>query len=296
MDTIPKIEFLKKNNSEIEFEIMTLNDLYKKQSQLNHPVEKPHRVEFYHIMYCTKGSGVHFIDFKPCTFNEESLLFISKGQVHAFRFSPDIRGILIVFTEAFLSKNQIHSDILSLHRLYNYHLHSPVIASQESADEHFSTVIRELSDEYANPDTFAKEEMLRLLLKQLLLKAERVKRTLLQQEKFSNRITAFTRFQQHVEKHCSKTRNARDYADMLGVSYKTLNEICKEVTGSTAKAFIDSVATLEIKRHLATSDVSSKELTYLMGFDEPTNFVKYFKKHTGLSPFQFQRLLTSQNL
>ena len=61
---------------------------------------------------------------------------------------------------------------------------------------------------------------------------------------------------------------------MLGVSYHHLNKIVKAVTGRTAKAFIDNFIILECKRQLAVSDIPVKELTYLMGFDEPTNFVK----------------------
>lgn len=47
---------------------------------------------------------------------------------------------------------------------------------------------------------------------------------------------------------------------------------------------------LEIKRALATSNASVQEITYTFGFDEPTNFVKYFKKHTGYSPAQFRNM------
>ena len=80
---------------------------------------------------------------------------------------------------------------------------------------------------------------------------------------------------------------------MMQLTYTHLNRIVKAVTGNTAKAFIDSFVILEAKRHLAVSDISVKELTYVMGFDEPTNFVKYFKKHTGLSPVKFKKTLTS---
>jgi len=38
------------------------------------------------------------------------------GQVHAFDVRPDIDGFGILFTDDFLSKNLIHSDILSYYR------------------------------------------------------------------------------------------------------------------------------------------------------------------------------------
>ncbi|MFC1653158.1 helix-turn-helix domain-containing protein [Planctomycetota bacterium] len=73
--------------------------------------------------------------------------------------------------------------------------------------------------------------------------------------------------------------------------YKHLNEICKRITGRTVKKCIDNHVILEMKRRLASSDISIKELAYITGFDEPTNLVKYFKKYTNQSPSQFKRRL-----
>ena len=145
--------------------------------------------------------------------------------------------------------------------------------------------------EYLQRDNFAKEEILRLLLKLLLLKAERIKRTLIQKEKNTEWIKTFTNFKNRLEKHFTETRNAKEYAEMMGISYKHLNEVCKSITGNTAKSFIDRFIILETKRHLAISDISIKELTYALGFDEPTNLLKFFKKHTYQSPAQFKKSL-----
>ena len=149
-----------------------------------------------------------------------------------------------------------------------------------------------MEKEYNYADNFAKEEILRLLLKLLLLKAERIKRTLIPQEQNSDRFIEFATFQDLLENHVVESRSATAYAEMMHISYKHLNEICKSVTGKTAKAIIDNYLILEIKRQLAISDTPIKELTYTLGFDEPTNFVKYFKKHTGHSPSQFRKAAT----
>lgn len=292
MKEIPKISFLKKIKAEIEFEVFTLNSLFLRRDELRFSLDKPHRVDFYHILYITKGTGFHYIDFRPYNFKEGSVLFISKGQVHAFDVRPENDGLLILFTEAFLSKNLIHSDILSFYRLYNYHLHSPIMQREEMGDMDLINIINEIYREYYFSDDFAKEEILRLLLKLLLLKAERVKRTLIPREKNSEWFIKFSVFRNQLEKHFSETRNAKQYAEMINISYKHLNEICKSVTGKTAKAFIDNFVVLEIKRRLAMSDISIKELTYELGFDEPTNLVKFFKKHTLQTPSQFKLTLT----
>jgi len=292
MDKIPRISFLKTDKAKIEFEIFTLNSLFSRQGKLNLSLEKPHRVDFYLILAITEGTGTHIIDFSPYRYREGSILFISKGQVHAFEVRPDRDGFLILFTEAFLSKNLIHSDILSFYRLYNYHLHSPVMQPEEFGKYQIVPIIHEIYDEYNVSNDFAKEEILRLLLKLLLLKAERVKQTLIPQEKNSEWFTRFGIFRNKLEKHFTETRNAHVYAKMMNISYKHLNEICKSLTGITAKAFIDQFVILEMKRRLAMSDLSIKELTYELGFDEPTNLVKFFKKHTHQPPSQFKLTLT----
>lgn len=45
---------------------------------------------------------------------------------------------------------------------------------------------------------------------------------------------------------------------------------------------------LEAKRLLAYSSLSIKEIGFELGFGEPTNFNKYFRKHTGMAPMQFK--------
>jgi AraC-like DNA-binding protein len=104
-------------------------------------------------------------------------------------------------------------------------------------------------------------------------------------------LDLFSRFKNMVTEYHTQSRNAQDYASRLGVSYKHLSTICKYATGDTPKSFIDDYLILEIKRQLSISDLSIKELTYHFNFDEPTNFLKFFKKHTGLTPSRFRNSL-----
>lgn len=292
MVEIPKIPFFKTTRTEIEFEIFTFDNLFSRQNKLKHPLDKPHRVEFYQILFTTKGSGTHFIDFQQYEYTPNSILFISKGQVHAYELNPKREGFILLFTEAFLSKNMIHSDLLFLYRLYNDHLQLPILRPEETGGNNLIYTINEIYEEYNCMDSFAKEDILRLLVKLFLLKIERIKHSLIPNNKNVEKFIKFGIFRNQIETHFTETRNANEYAQMMGLSYKTLNEICKAVTGTTAKQFIDDYIILEIKRHLATSDISIKELSYRLGFDEPTNFIKFFKKHTLHTPFQFKAIIS----
>jgi AraC-like DNA-binding protein len=45
---------------------------------------------------------------------------------------------------------------------------------------------------------------------------------------------------------------------------------------------------LEAKRLLAHTTSSIKEIGFELGFDEPTNFIKYFRKHVASTPIDFR--------
>ena len=38
-----------------------------------------------------------------------------------------------------------------------------------------------------------------------------------------------------------------------------------------------------------TQKLKEKEISYKIGFEDPTNFVKYFKKYTELTPIDFRK-------
>ncbi|HCY83829.1 MAG TPA: AraC family transcriptional regulator [Desulfobacteraceae bacterium] len=290
---IPQVFFHKPLNADFQFEAMPLKRLFERSPHISPALNRPHRVEFYQILYITEGRGRHYIDFTSYEYCPGSLMFIAAGQVHAFEVKPENEGFLLLFTEEFLTRNISHSEILPFSRLFNYHLYPPDIQPVKALTPVFDAIFSDIHNEYIFTNAFAREEIIRTLLKLLMLKAERLKQTLAPAEIKADWLVRFNAFRKLLSVRYTDTRNADAYADMMHMSYTHLNRIIKTVTGNTAKAFIDSFVIMEAKRHLAVSDASIKELSYIMGFDEPTNFVKYFKKQTGRSPAQFRRTLTA---
>ncbi|MEL6357315.1 MAG: helix-turn-helix domain-containing protein, partial [Bacteroidota bacterium] len=98
----------------------------------------------------------------------------------------------------------------------------------------------------------------------------------------------FLQFQQLVASKYTTTRTAKHYAEWLNIQLKDLNKICHSFTGKTAKVFIINYITLEAKRWLVTTRLPIKRVAYECGFSEPTNFLKFFKKNTGVTPSEFR--------
>jgi len=74
----------------------------------------------------------------------------------------------------------------------------------------------------------------------------------------------------------------------MSVSERKLNKSTQFVLGKSPKEIIDERVILEAKRLLAHTANSIKEVGFELGFDEPTNFIKFFKKHVEKTPIEFR--------
>lgn len=285
---IPKIQFT--NNDTSPIEVMSFGQLSNKLSKaVHHDPFKGHKIEFHLILIVTKKSYTHFVDFKSYILTEGSAIFVAKNQVHHFTKSiQDASGISIVINSEFMEKYHFLSNNIKLNRLFNYHIGTPIISSLDMGEDSFLDIANLLYREYTFENNFAKSEMLRTLLHILLLRAERTKEICSNTTVKPYWLEVFTEFKKLLEVEYVNTRNARLYAKKLLISYKFLNDVVKQLTNKTAKAFIDQYVTIEIKRYLASTSLSVKEISYETGFIEPANMNKFFKRNTNITPLTFR--------
>ena len=284
---IPHIEFDSKKPDNSGIEILTIENLAERKDETGHNPEKAHQVTFNMIVFYTSGESKHLVDFVWHPVKKNTLIHISKGQINAFQFTPELKGYIILFTEAYLKKQISTLPKNEIDRLFNAQLFSPII--QVPVDSNVETYIRLFDEEYSNSqENYNQDNTYSALHTIIFSKLERLKQYQTLHLKRSDKLNTFLSFKSLLEVHFSKSRNADFYAEKLNITYKHLNTICKETVAITAKQFIDQFLILEAKRLLINSELKSTELAYSLGFEEPTNFVKYFKKHTGFTPNQFK--------
>ena len=91
-----------------------------------------------------------------------------------------------------------------------------------------------------------------------------------------------------MHEHCASQREVSFYADKLCISTKYLTGICKAVTGDSAKKIIDDFAILEIKVLLQSTELTVQEIADRLGFPDQSYLGRYFKRHEGMSPKEYQ--------
>jgi len=247
-----------------------------------------HTHAFYEILWFQEGGGLHSIDFREYPVRANSVFFLAPGQVHRFVGEERLQGYSIKICADFFET----TDEQDLIRYSVFHSagDAPYAMLDEQAAEIIGKVVRQMQKEQQSEE-FGHQEMLRLLARILLIDvrryAHREGETPLPDRAPAFRL--FIRFRRMLEEEYIHLHSVQDYADRLDVSSKTLTNAVKMATGQTPLAFINDRIILEAKRLLRFSNLMVKEIAYHLGFDDPSNFVKFFKRQTGYLPGDFQK-------
>ena len=281
---IENIHFSRFVNQSIPFEILSIKEIYDKFDKIHFDLSNPHRIEFHALIIITEGVSKHEVDFKTEALSPGTVLPLIKDQVHAVNKELTVKGYVISFEENFITQYLNEKNLF--HFLHIYHSPSILIAKENLML--LNPFLKSLKDLQNDSNTNLKAEIVNSVFMALLFQ---IKRLSIYQHKIykSQRFKNFILFKQLITQYYKETHNVNDYANRLSVSYKYLNDICKEISQKTAKEFLDSWLLLEIKRNISENKYTSQEIAYKMGFNEPSNFIRFFKKFTGFTPNQFQQ-------
>ena len=286
---IPELNYFNRDDKSFEFNIISNHDILTADLQPDDYPFRPHRIHFYAILFILNGEGKHFIDFKSYDYRKGSIIFISKEQVQAFEQNKNRDAYFLIFTENFLERASIGSNLMQHLSLYNYHLYPPVINLKDEEMDAFSDLVLRIKKEYHAPDDQLTEEIIHSSLKIFLCMAERIRKKNRADETVSKYQEEFIVFQKLLSKNMLQNRRVEFYASEMNISSKKLNRITKELMNQSAKTYINQILIIEIKRLLMNTSYNIKEISYQTGFEDPTNFVKFFKKQSGMTPIEFRR-------
>lgn len=267
------------------FEVMRFSDLRRRT--LTHALDGLTRPQFHLVAACSAGRTRHRVDFERHLLRPRDLVFVAPGRVQAFDPTPGLELSLLLFTPEFLqlSADPRLVDPLRGARVLSPFWKLPVLTVPKALWPDVTGLIHQLEREYARPSDRVQTAVLSSLLRALLLQLERL---VTNAEGTSTAPPALERFRETLEQGLETSRSVEHYARLAKVTPRTLNRLTLRHLGLGAKQAIDARVVLELKRLLAYSDLSVKELSARFGFDEPTNLVKFFKRHTGTTPQRFR--------
>lgn len=277
-----------KSGLPLEFEIVRIGQLYKGFANI---LTTPHRAGFYHILWFQKGSPTHLVDFSSVKIKPDSILFLNKDAVHRFDAKGNFDGKAILFTDSFFCRSEADTKFLRSSILFN-DLFS--VSQVQINSKQFAALFQLMAEELKNANDNQQADILRNLLHNflLLLERERRKQNFIAIKKGAD-LDYVMLFRDLLETQFHKQKLVNNYADQIHVTEKRLNQATLKVLGKSPKQMIDERIMLEAKRLLAHTNESVKEIGFMLGFDEPTNFIKYFRKHHQATPVEFREHFSS---
>lgn len=274
-----------------QFALYDLNG-YIKTNQCQ--TTRPHTHSFYQVIWFKRGKGVHSVDFKTYDVSDNTIFFIAQNQVHYFDDNTGYEGVLLHFNEAFLVQNENKTDFFLKPDLFDNPCGLPSCRIGKSIETILDEYVSQIERELKNDEPFGKEQLLRNYLRVFLIQVQRLKNKSgksaehplsLQDEKRAQ----LARFVNLINENHTKGFAIAEYARLLHISPRSLSDLTRQLLNKTPSQMIQERIILEAHRLLLYSSLNINQVAYRLGFEDASYFVKYFRKHTNISPSEFRK-------
>lgn len=252
----------------------------------------PHVHSFYEILWFQEGTGTHTIDFTEYAVQPNTIFFLSPGQVHHFDHNQAYRGVAIKMCTDFMRDEESMGNLFLKYNAFHTFDALPYYRVNNATAAVLRALVEQMEEENGCVGQFGNIDVLKSLLRIFLVKVQRhgVHLGYEQLDELKPQHRLFIQFRRTVEQEYTRLHTVQEYADVLNTAVRTLNKCVNECAHLSPLAFINERVMLEAKRLVRYSNMMIKEIAFELGFDDPSYFVKLFKRSTGYLPSDFREL------
>ncbi|WP_336353781.1 helix-turn-helix domain-containing protein [Pseudomonas atacamensis] len=250
---------------------------------------KPHRhADLCQLLFVFKGQAELEIEGQRTQLETPAIQVLPPLSVHGFRFSEDVEGFIVTLATPLINhlQAQLGDSVHALARAENY--------SAGKDGDYLNSLFSALQAEY-NGHQPAREMLMHSLVSVIMVW---VSRQAIVRHKASQRPQRqreyLNGFIQLVEETYRQHVKVEDLAHRLGISVSHLNGTCRELAGQPALQIMHERQLLEAKRLLTYTSMTIYEMSELLGFSDPTNFTRLFRRRVGISPKAFRDRLKAE--
>lgn len=251
-----------------------------------------HRHSFYHLVFFTNGTGSQQIDFKKFEVKPGLIYFMIPGQVHNWNFSSTPDGYIINFSADYLSSFLLKADYLANFSFFSGQPDLQVLTLSETVQQKLISIFEDILKE-GKTEAAVHDDLVKTLLIRLFIEVERTVDTQQRANLSTYNHTLLKNFQNLIETNYAQLRLPKAYAALLYITPNHLNALCNDLLGISAGLLIRNRVILEAKRLLINVDLLIAEIAEKLNFSDQSYFIKFFKKHEGITPEKFRKLNTS---
>lgn len=138
------------------------------------------------------------------------------------------------------------------------------------------------------------QELLEMYLRQIFLLIQRTR------QESAPTVSAYLQKEmeharQYFQEHYNEDIQIKDYAKSRSMSVSWFLRNFKEFIGQPPAQYLLTIRMNNAASLLETTDYNVAEISVIVGYDNPLYFSRLFKKHKGVSPSEYRKLLQSKN-
>ncbi len=244
-------------------------------------IHEAHKHDFFIAILFEQGKGTHTIDFVEHTIAGLQLHLVFPEQIHQWKIEQETVGYQLM-----IGRDPFEGLLPYLRFSPAFYQRHPVMDLEEETFKsllyEFQCIQRELEE----------QEVFRELVKNrcgmIGLLISRVAESIFNDSDLYSSNPILSRFIHLTDQFFKEQRSVAFYAGHLNISPNYLNMVCKKHLNVSASSLIQERVLLEAKRLLKASGLTVKEIVFDLGFYDHSNFSKFFRSHTGMTPSEFR--------
>ncbi|WP_053002217.1 helix-turn-helix domain-containing protein [Kordia jejudonensis] len=263
-------------------------------SAINLPkVMPPYRKRFFKIMLILGGK----IDMKNNSeekhLKQNMLFFSGEGHIQSWESIKPLSGYIIYFTSDFYSVVHKKKKLQSGFPFFTQNASMSIkITSEETLHlkNTFENIIQLSKKNLINKNDIFRSYLNIILLESYNFYEQKNGTSSVTQDsdtRILNQFNELIELQYNTNKE-NVLKSVKEFANSIAIHPTHLNYVVKNLTGKTALQTIHNRRLLEAKSLLLQTSKTISEIAYDLHFDNPTHFIRFVKKKTGITPLQLR--------
>lgn len=263
-----------------------INRIEATKAHLKFPLP-PHRKTVFDFVFLTQGTSLRSKGLDWYEFATNTFFFLPAYQISSHEFySPDAKGFYCHFDTEILTQNLVQPHFLNQFSFLQF-IGNPLVNVDQPTVDRLLPILQRLEQENAceKPNYTLVSAYLAALFLELqpfYHASQKVK------ENAAFRITQ--QYKNALAQHIYEKQSVSDYAQLLAVTADYLNKCVKASTGKPALDLLRDMMLMEVKALLKQTSLSISEIAFKIGKEDPSDFTRFFRSKTGLTPSQYRQL------
>ena len=272
-----------------ELKIVEYNDFINNSLPL---LTQPHKIDYYALIFIQKGELKHKLENSIIELSAGDILFLCPGLLHSFIKNDNVEGYIITFIEEFFTLKHNSELMYENFALLNDFNNIRILKTNQKIHPYINQLLDVINKEFHSNDTNYQSQIFQNIMATIFWYLKRdnittVKDIDVEDKKY---YALALKFRTMIRSNIINQKPLQYYLSELAVSQSTLQKATKFTFNRTPKELIDENTIGAAKGMLADHMKRVSEISDILGFSEPTNFSKYFKKHTGYTPENYRLL------